>query len=82
MYEFAGYGLVEMLDGSGIPYVLIDSPPVDDEPIPQGLRIEPSPVFAEWLGRRGCWVRLKRTGRKSSTEASEARPPSSPPYVS
>jgi hypothetical protein len=80
VYEFAGYELVEMLDGSGIPYVLIDPPPVDDEPIPQGLRIEPPPVFDEWLGRRGCWVRLKRTGRKS-TEASEARPPSSPPYV-
>jgi hypothetical protein len=43
--------LVEMLDGSGIPYVLIDPPPVD-EPIPEGLRIELTPVFAEGLGRR------------------------------
>ncbi len=33
VYEFAGYEFVEMLDGSGIPYVLIDLPPVD-EPIP------------------------------------------------
>ncbi len=49
--ELAGYELVEMLDGSGIPYVLIDPPPVD-EPILQGLRIELTPVFAEGLGRR------------------------------
>ena len=41
--------LVEMLDGSDIPYVLVDPPPVD-EPIPEGLRIEPTPVFAEGLG--------------------------------
>ena len=49
--DFDGYELVEMLDGSGIPYVLIDPPPVD-EPIPQGLRIELTPAFAEGLGRR------------------------------
>jgi hypothetical protein len=48
--EFVGYELVEMLDGSGIPYVLVDPPPVD-EPIPEGLRIEPTLVFAEGLGR-------------------------------
>jgi hypothetical protein len=42
--------LVEMLDGSGIPYVLIDPAPVD-EPIPEGLRIKPTPAFAEGLGR-------------------------------
>ncbi len=49
--EFAGYELVEMLDGSGIPYVLVDPPPVD-EPIPKGLQIELTPVFAESLGRQ------------------------------
>jgi hypothetical protein len=49
--EFAGYELVEMLDGSGIPYVLVDPPPVD-EPIPEGLQIELTPVFAEGLGRQ------------------------------
>ena len=49
--EFVRYELVEMLDGSGIPYVLVDPPPVD-EPIPEGLRIELTPVFAEGLGRR------------------------------
>jgi hypothetical protein len=48
--EFVGYELTEMLGGSGIPYVLVDPPPVD-EPIPEGLRIEPTPVFAEGLGR-------------------------------
>lgn len=48
--EFVGHELVEMLDGSGIPYVLVDPPPVD-EPIPEGLRIEPNLVFAEGLGR-------------------------------
>ncbi len=48
--EFVGYELVEMLDVSGILYVLVDPPPVD-EPIPEGLRIEPTPVFAEGLGR-------------------------------
>ena len=49
--EFAGYELVEMLDGSGIPYVLVDPPPVD-EPIPEGLQIELTSVFAEGLGRQ------------------------------
>ncbi len=48
--EFVGYELAEMLCGSGIPYVLVDPPPVD-EPIPEGLRIERTPVFAEGLGR-------------------------------
>jgi hypothetical protein len=48
--EFVGYELKEMLDDSDISYVLIDSPPVD-EPIPEGLRIEPTPVFVKWLGR-------------------------------
>ena len=48
--ELAGYDLVEMLDGSGVPYVLIDPPPVD-EPISEGLRIEPAPVFEEELRR-------------------------------
>ncbi len=48
--EFVGYELIEMLDASGIPYVLVDPPPVD-EPIPEGLRIESTPVFAEGLGR-------------------------------
>ena len=49
--EFAGYEVVEMLDGSSVPYVLVDPPPVD-EPIPEGLRIELTPVFAEGLGRQ------------------------------
>ena len=49
--EFVGYELVEMLDGSDIPYVLVDPPPVD-EPIPEGLRIELTQMFAEGLGRR------------------------------
>jgi hypothetical protein len=49
--EFAGYKLVEILDGPGIPYVLVDPPPVD-EPILEGLRIELTPVFAERLGRQ------------------------------
>jgi hypothetical protein len=48
---FAGYELVEMLDGSGIPYVLVDPPPID-EPIPEGLQIELAPVFAVRLGRQ------------------------------
>jgi hypothetical protein len=48
--EFVRYELIEMLDGSGIPYVLVDPPPID-EPIPEGLRIEPTPVFAEGLGQ-------------------------------
>lgn len=48
--EFVGYELIEMIDGYGIPYVLVDPPPVD-EPIPEGLRIEPTPVFAEGLGQ-------------------------------
>jgi hypothetical protein len=48
--EFVGYELVEMLDGSGIPYVLVDPPPVD-EPIPEGLWIESTLVFAEGLGQ-------------------------------
>jgi hypothetical protein len=47
---FAGYELVEMLDGSGVLCVLVDPPPVD-EPIQEGLRIEPTPMFAEGLGR-------------------------------
>lgn len=42
--------LVEMLDVSGIPYVLVDPPPVD-EPIPESLRIELTPMFAAGLGR-------------------------------
>jgi len=49
--EFAGYELVEILDGSIIPYVLVDPPPVD-EPIPEGLQIELTPVFAEGLRRQ------------------------------
>jgi hypothetical protein len=49
--EFVGYELVEMLDGSDIPYVLVDPPPVD-EPIPDGLRIELTSMFAEGLGGR------------------------------
>ncbi len=49
--ESAGYELFEMLDGSGIPYVLVDPPPVD-EPIPEGLQIELTPVFAEGLRRQ------------------------------
>lgn len=48
--ELAGYELVEMLDDSGIPYVLIDPSPVD-EPIPEGLRIELAAAFAEELRR-------------------------------
>ncbi len=48
--EFVGYELVEMLDSSGITYVLVDPPPVD-EPIPEGLRIELTSMFAEGLGR-------------------------------
>lgn len=43
--EFAG-----VLDGSGLTYVLIDPPPVD-EPIPGGLRIEHAPVSMEGLRR-------------------------------
>ena len=50
MDEFVGYELIEMIDGYGIPYVLVDPPPVD-EPIPEGLRIEPTSVFAEGLGQ-------------------------------
>lgn len=49
--ELVSDELVEMLDGSGIPYVLVDPPPVD-EPIPEGLQIELTPVFAEGLGRQ------------------------------
>ena len=37
-----------MLDGSGVPYVLIDPPPVD-EPISERLRVELAPVFVEEL---------------------------------
>lgn len=48
--EFVGYELFEMLDNSGIPYVLVDPPPVD-EPIPEGLQIELTSMFAEGLGR-------------------------------
>ncbi len=76
--EFAGYKLVEILDGPGIPYVLVDPPPVD-EPILEGLRIELTPVFAERLGRQLLGEMKKGRGRKS-TEASKARPSSSPPY--
>jgi hypothetical protein len=43
--------LVEMLDEPGIPYVLLDPPPVD-EPISDGLRIELTPAFADELSRR------------------------------
>jgi hypothetical protein len=57
--EFVGYELVEMLDGSGIPYVLVDPPPID-EPIPEGLRIEPTPMFAEGLGRRLLLGEMKK----------------------
>jgi hypothetical protein len=46
----AVYELVEMLDGSGVPYVLIDPPPVD-EPISERLRVELAPVFVEELKR-------------------------------
>ena len=49
--EVAGYELVEMLDASGIPYVLVDPPPID-EPISEGLQIELTPVFIERLGRQ------------------------------
>lgn len=50
--EFVGYELLEMFDGSssGIMYVLVDPPPVD-EAIREGLRIEPTQKFAEGLGR-------------------------------
>ena len=48
--ELAGHELIELLDGSGVPYVLIDPPPVD-EPISEGLQIEPAPVFEEELRR-------------------------------
>jgi len=48
---FAGYELAEMLYDSGIPYVLVDPPPLD-EPISEGLQIELTPVFAEGLGRQ------------------------------
>jgi hypothetical protein len=47
--ELVSDELVEMLNGSGIQYVLVDPPPVD-EPILEGLQIEPTPVFAEGLG--------------------------------
>jgi len=49
--ELAEYELVEMLDDSGIPYVLVDPPPVDG-PIPEGLQIELVPAFAGELSRR------------------------------
>lgn len=49
--ELVEYELVEMLDDSGIPYVLLDPPPVDG-PILEGLRIELTPAFAEELSRR------------------------------
>jgi hypothetical protein len=42
MVEVAVYELVEMLDGSGDPYVLIDPPPVDG-PISERLRVELAP---------------------------------------
>ncbi len=48
--ELVGPELVEMLDSPGVPYVLVDPPPVD-EPIPEGLRIKLAPVFAEELRR-------------------------------
>jgi hypothetical protein len=48
--EIAVYELVEMLDGSDVPYVLIDPPPVD-EPISERLRVELAPIFAEELRR-------------------------------
>jgi hypothetical protein len=48
--ELVGPELFEMLDSSGVPYVLVDPPPVD-EPIPEGLRIKLAPVFAEELRR-------------------------------
>jgi hypothetical protein len=40
--EVAVYELVEMPDGSGDPYVLIDPPPVD-APISERLRVELAP---------------------------------------
>jgi len=44
------YELVEMLDCYGVPYVLIDPPPVD-EPISERLCVEPASVFVEELRR-------------------------------
>jgi hypothetical protein len=48
--EIAVYEFVEILDGSGVPYVLIDPPPVD-EPISERLCVEPASVFVEELRR-------------------------------
>ena len=48
MIELVSDKLAEVLDGFGLPYVLIDPPPVD-EPISGGLRIEHAPVFMEGL---------------------------------
>jgi hypothetical protein len=49
--ELVEYELVEMLDDPGIPYVLLDPPPVD-EPISEALRIELTLAFADKLSRR------------------------------
>ena len=48
--EVVAYELAEMLDCYGVPYVLIDPPPVD-EPISERLCVEPASVFVEELRR-------------------------------
>ena len=48
--EVVAYELVEMLECYGVPYVLIDPPPVD-EPISERLCVEPASVFVEELRR-------------------------------
>jgi hypothetical protein len=48
--EIVAYDLVEMLDCYGVPYVLIDPPPVDG-PISERLCVEPASVFVEELRR-------------------------------
>ncbi len=49
--ELAAEEVVALLVGPEITYVLVDPPPVD-QPIPEGLRIEPTPAFGEKLRPR------------------------------
>ena len=51
LVELSGSELFGVLDSSGVPYVLLDPPPVD-RPVTGRLHIESAPAFAKELRRR------------------------------
>ena len=51
LYQLSGLEVFEVLESSGVPYVLLDPPPVD-RPVTGRLHIESASAFANQLKRR------------------------------